>query len=220
MATLEIPLRPAGVALGTSGLTWAMATPFHPSIFTDDVARVVRDTNGWVPMHLAILVGAVLAILGAGGLAAAHGDDLGPHRGAVLMLTITGAVIVAAAMAAEAVVFPILAERAPELLDLDGPLLGSWLLRATVIAGGAYPIGLALLGILVARARLDPRGGRFLAWSVVGFVALGGPFVPVLGTVATAAFAAAHVRLGWTLWRAQPTSAPQRLEVAEAVRSS
>lgn len=206
MAVLHVPLRFAGLAFGFSGLAWAVATPFHPNIFGVDVARVVRDAAGWQLIHLLVMAGSIAAIFGAAGVVAVHGRRLGPAGDAALALTVVGASMTVGIMFAEAFAFPVLAERAPELLELDGPLMGTVPVRLALALAGGWPIGLVILGVLAARSDLAPRAGRWLAATTVGFVVLGGPFVPVLGLVATLASAAVHVWWSRILWSAaRPT---------------
>lgn len=206
VAALHVPLRTSAVALGASGLAWAVATPFHPSIFGTDVAAVVRRTDSWQLIHLLVMAGSIAAIFGAAGIVAVHGRRLGPYGDAALGVTVVGASVTAAIMLVEAFAFPVIAERAPELLELDGPLMGPVAVRLVLALSGGWPIGLIVLGVLAARSDLAPRAGRWLVATTIGFLVLGGPFVPVLGTLATCASAAVHLWWSRILWAAdRPT---------------
>lgn len=200
VGVVRVPLRFAAVALAISGLSWAIASPLHPSIFEGDVAGVVLRTDGWVPIHLLVMVGSMAAIPGVAGIVAAHRGRLGPTGDLVLGGVTIGAIVTAAIMFTEALVFPTLAADAPHLLDLDGPLLGDLGVRAVIGLGGAHPVGLMVLGVLCARSGLAPQAGRALVAGTVAFLVLAVPFVPVAGVVASSAFGAVHLWWARILW--------------------
>ena len=173
----------------------------HPDIFETGFVEASRGAF-WAPGHAAGLLVAVLSLLGLAGLAARHGERLGRLGAVGAVLTVAGLVMTASLAALEAFAFPVLAEEAPALLDLDGPLLGSVTVRA---AGGLallWLVGLAVVGVAVERAGVLPRGaGALLAVAAVAFAAFEGPFVPVLGPLSVLLFAAAHGWVGWALFR-------------------
>ncbi len=105
--------------------------------------------------------------------------------------------------AVEALAFPALAERAPDVLELEGPLFTSWLFIGAIILFVGWVLGLAIIGVAAARAAVFPRiAGVLLAVSALAFLALGVPFIPVAGIVSGAVFGAAQIWWGWLMWRA------------------
>lgn len=202
MGVVRVPLRPAAVALAVSGFSWSIGSPLHPTIFEGDVAGVVERTDGWVAIHLLVMVGSMAAIPGVAGIVAAHRGRWGAEGEVVLVGVSIGAIVTAAIMFTEALVFPALAADAPHLLELDGPMLGDLGVRALIALGGAHPIGLVVLGVLSARTDLAPRAGIALAASTVAFLALGMPFVPIAGVVATTMYGAAHLWWARIVWAA------------------
>jgi hypothetical protein len=207
MAPLRLPLRWAAVAFGLSGLAWAVATSLHPNIFVGDLAETVRHTHSWQAIHLLVMAGCILAIVGSAGIVALHDSGFGRPGRWTLAGIVVGAVVTASLMFTEAFAFPLIAEEAPHLLELDGPLLGSLPLRALLVVAGAYPIGLAVLGLLATRAGVAPSAGRGLVVAVVGYLVLAGPFLPVVGVAASWALAAAHLWWAVVLWNAGAASA-------------
>jgi hypothetical protein len=206
MNHLRVPVRTAAVSFGTSGLLVAASTPWHPDIFARPVDEVVRSFEAWTLLHLLLMVAVVLALIGAAGLVAAHAGRLGPLGQLGLLVTVVGVVAAASVTAIEAVVFPVLAHVDPTLLALTGPLLTSPVLVALGILALAWPIGLALLGLAAARSHLFPRTpGVLLALSAPLFLALAGPFVPVLGLLSAVAFGAAQLWWALLLWRSTST---------------
>lgn len=202
MLSVQVPIRVSAVSMAVSGLLVAGTTPLHPNILTGPVSEVVKDTPIWTGLHVLVLVSIVLAFIGAAGLVAVHGNRLGKLGQAALAATLAGAVGGSAVMALEALAFPMLADRNPELLALDGPLLTSPAIIGLGILVFGWPLGLATLGAIAARARVFPRApGILLAVGAPAFLVLAGPFVPVLGVLSGMAFGAAQVWWGWTMWR-------------------
>jgi hypothetical protein len=156
----------------------------------------------WTPLHLSYLLSVVLAYVGACGLVAVHGNRLGRLGQAALGASLAGAVSGSAMMALEAVAFPILAARDPQLLALDGPLLTSPAAIGLGIFILGWPLGLALLGAAGARARVfPPPAGILLTVSSPAYLAMAGPFVPVLGVLSGVALGGAQAWWGWMMWR-------------------
>lgn len=212
MKSLVIPVRFSAIAFGFSGLTWAIATPLHPNILSDGIAASVQGSRSWTAIHLLVMVGSVGAIFGSAGIVAVHGPLMG-RAGRLAQAAVTiGAVFTAAIMFVEAVAFPELAEHAPELLELDGAMLGSPLNRALIALSGLYPAGLMMLGFIAARTDLWPAAGKTLVAATVAFIVLGGWLVPVVGVLATAVFAATHVRWGRLMWTSA-SAGPQVIHV-------
>jgi hypothetical protein len=89
------------------------------------------------------------AIPGAAGAGVTLVDDRG--------LALFGVSGVIGLFLVEAIVFPVLAERSPQLLDIHGPLLGSPLLVGTGLLALGWPLGFAMLGIAAARNGLFGR---------------------------------------------------------------
>ena len=146
------------------------------------------------------------------GLVAAHGGRLGRLGQAGLIVEVVGVVMTAALAAIEAIVFPVLADRAPTLLAIDGPLLGSPLFIGAGVLALGWPLGLALLGLAAARSRVFDRSpGILLAVSGPLFLGLEGPFVPVVGGLSAVLFGVAQMWWGLLLWRSavvpEPTAA-------------
>jgi hypothetical protein len=143
----------------------------------------------------------ILALIGAAGLVAVHHGRLGRLGPVGLFVTLVGVFGAVSLSAVEAIVFPVLADRAPELLAFNGPLASPLFIAAGVLALG-WPLGLAILGFAAARARVFPRApGILLAISGPAFLALAGPFVPIAGVLSAVVFGASQIWWGWLMWR-------------------
>lgn len=209
MASLDVPLRGAGVALALGGVATASLMPWHPSIFDRPIADAVHEAGAWDLIHVAGVLAPPLALLGAAGIVAAHQGRLGRLGAIGLLLSLLGT-IGAGALAVEAVAFPVLAKRAPELLALDGPLVTSWPMLALGVLTIGWPLGLSLIGAAALRARLFPAtAATVLAASGPAFLALGGPFVPIAGILAGFVFGGAQLWWAYLLWRTAAQPSPE-----------
>jgi hypothetical protein len=171
----------------------------HPDALAIGFAASSRQTL-WPALHVAWVLAAILTLFGLAGLVARFGPALGRLGAAGVVLAVPGLVVAAGLFLTEAFVFPVLARQDPALLDLDGLLLGSLVIRLAGGLAGLWFVGLVLIGVAIERARVLPRGtGMLLAVATVLFAALEGPFLPVAGELAVVLFAAAHVRLGAAL---------------------
>lgn len=203
MSVLQVSVRASAVSLGVSGFVVSAGTPWHPSIFDRPVDEVVRGFGAWTALHAVGVLVVILALVGAVGLVAVHEGRLGGLGQAGLLVTLVGVVLVSGLLAVEAIVFPVLVDRAPELLALDGPLLTSWLFIGAGVLGLGWPLGLAMLGVAAARAGVFHRApGVLLAVSGPVFLALAGSFVPVAGQLSAVVFGVAQMWWGWLMWRA------------------
>jgi hypothetical protein len=177
----------------------------HPDALDIGFAASSRQTL-WPALHVAWVLAAIATLFGLAGLVARLGPALGRLGAAGVVLAVPGLVVAAGLFLTEAFVFPVLARQDPALLDLDGPLLGSLVIRLAGGLAGLWFVGLVLIGVAIERAHLLPRGtGMLLAVATVLFAALEGPFLPIAGEIAVILFAAAHVRLGAALVTAAGT---------------
>jgi hypothetical protein len=208
VASLEIPLRGAAAALALGGLATAALMPWHPSIFDRPVADAVHESGVWELIHVGGLLAPPLALFGAAGIVAAHGAAMG-RLGRIGLFLLLLSTIGAGALAVEAVAFPVLADRAPELLALDGPIVTAWPMLAMGALTGGWPIGLALIGIAALRAGVFPSAaGIGLAFAGPAFIALGGPFVPLAGLLSGLIFGGVQVWWAVLLWHRARDHAP------------
>ena len=205
MNGLPVSVQASAVSLAVSGFVVAGTTAWHPNIFDRPVDEVVRETVAWSPLHAVGLLVFILAFIGAAGLVAVHHGRLGRLGTVGLIVTLVGVFGAVSLAAVEAIVFPVLADRAPELLALNGPLVTSPLFIAAGVLALGWPLGLAILGLGAARARVFPHApGILLAISGPAFLALAGPFVPIAGVLSAVVFGAAQIWWGWLMWRARP----------------
>jgi hypothetical protein len=202
MGGLRVSVRASAVALAVSGLVVAAGTPWHPNILDRPVDQAVRGFGAWTLLHAIAAVAVILALFGASGLVAAHSGRLGWLGQTGLIIEVVGVVMTAALAMTEAIVFPVLADRTPALLAIDGPLLRSPLFIGAGVLALGWPLGLALLGLAAARSRVfDRLPGILLAVSGPLFLALEGPFLPIAGALSAVLFGVSQIWWGSLLWR-------------------
>jgi hypothetical protein len=209
-------VRWSGRGLVLSGL-FTLPVAWHPNIF--DTGFVTPSLEPvWGAGHATGLLVVVLTLLALAGTAARLGDRTGRLGAVGMVLAVVGLVVTAALAALEAFAFPVLAREAPELLDLDGPLLGSATIRAVGGVALLWFVGLALVGLVAERSGAFPRGaGALLAVGAVAFAAFEGPFVPVLGPLSVLLFAVGQAWFGLAL--AGAVRGPQPAERFSSSRS-
>lgn len=223
MSELSVPPRFAAVSIGLSGVAWGVATVPHPNIFRDPVGEAVVATSTWQTIHLVAAAGTIAAIFGCAGIVAVQRQQLGPRGQVVLVGIVVGAVLTASILVAEALVLPVLAAQAPDLVELDGPIAGTVVMRALAGLGGLYPVGVVVLGVLSARCDFAPGAGRWLAGGTVLFWAFGLQS-PAIGMAVSIVFAAVHLQWTAVLWRAgrtrQDVSLPSRSDQSSGLSST
>jgi hypothetical protein len=201
MRSLQVSVRASGLSLGVSGFVVAAVLPWHPSIFDRPLDEVVRGFGAWSALHAIVVFLLSFSLIGAAGLVAVHEERMGRLGQAGLLVTLVGVIGAAGAAAIEAIVFPVLADRAPQFLALDGPLLTSPLFISAGILALGWPLGMAMLGAAAARAGVFHRApGVLLAVSGPLLLALDGPFVPVAGPLSVVVFGVAQMWWGWLIW--------------------
>jgi hypothetical protein len=201
-------LRPLSAwCFGLSGAVVALALPWHPDILHGAMDETVRHFHPWTALHVVVAIGAVLSLVGVAGLVLAHAGRLGRWGWWGLLLTVSGAIATSTLFMIEAVTFPLLAEHAPQLLSLDGPLSRSVLLIVVAALSLGWPLGLSLVGAAAARAAVFPRyAGLMLVIAGLAFVGLNVPFVPVVGPLSAVAFGLVQIYWARLLWRGHPTA--------------
>jgi hypothetical protein len=181
----------------------------HPDVFDTTFAHAALDTPLWIVIHAGLVIAAILSLAALLGIYARRAGQLGRLGAVGFAVALVGLVVAACAFYWEAFLLPPIAREDPGLFDWAGPVVTDWGVRSGAIAG-LWFVGLAMLAIALARARVVPRAVAvtFTA-SAAAFALLAGPFVPVLDVLATVVFAASYAWLGVALWaHARGTAEP------------
>jgi len=167
-------IRWSGLISVGAGALYALAALLHP--VGEDLAAITSPN--WVPAHVLYWVSIILMHFGLIGLYARQADKMGRLGLVSFILAFVGTALAGSILLLAATVAPILAIKAPPLLDQA--VRPSTLAAAVFILG--FALGYILFGVATMRARVMPRGsGSMLIIGVAFFViAEGAPFDPAL----------------------------------------
>jgi hypothetical protein len=157
-------VRLSGLALLLSGTLIAVPIVFHPS-YADSQALL---RPAWVPVHIALIMSAVLGLFGLVGLYTRLRERSGWLGLSGFVSIFTGTALFVAVLSIEAFVLPALASSASgqTLLDPAGPLFSGPLNVFLLLTGGIFSLGCLLFCIFILCSEISGR------W--VGLLLLGG----------------------------------------------
>lgn len=149
----------------------------------------------WVPINVAILISLMLILVGVVGVYIKQSESSGRWGLTGFVLVQVGIASYACIQYYETFLWPVIAERAPELFGVVGIPLGDPLLRRAFLSTGIpWAMGFAIFGLSTGRSRMFPL------WAVVLFSvgALLFGLVPILPVRSLGAllFCAGGIRLG------------------------
>ncbi len=182
-------------------LWWMLVTTLLPSLAVEvDLAAIVRN-DAWVLYSLLGAVGTVLLPIVIVSVYIAQTGKMATLGRIGLYLSLVGAVAFAWVQIDQTLVWPVLLEEAPELVDLHGPMFGDALFASVYwLSHAALGIGLLLLGVATARAKVFPRwAGILLAFG--GPVVGAGAFILAMRFVGILALTISLVWIGYLQWR-------------------
>ena len=121
-------------------------------------------------------------------------------------LSLLGSVIFAWVQLEQTIVWPRLVEEAPQLLDINGPMIRDIPFAVTyLIAHTLLGIGLLLFGRTTLKAGVFPKWAGHLFWFGGLIFGLSGP-IPWLRFLAVLALGPALIWMGYLLWRDRGTA--------------
>lgn len=203
MATSRLT-RGGGLALLLGGALLALSVLAHP----DEGNPTAVLTALWTPVHLGMLIAALLTLFGMPRLAA----QLAIHAGAVglvggVLLSI-GTALFAPILVIEAFIIPALAADAAgtALLSDAGPLFGGPLGIYFMVTSLVFALGCLVAAIAIVRSGALPRlAGVFLVGGAL--LAFNPPLPHIAGTIGGALLGLGYAWLGYALWAERPISA-------------
>jgi hypothetical protein len=168
--------RLSGLSLRIAGLCtalfWLLALPIGSFVGADATRHPL-----WIPSQLMHVAGALFALFGLVGLYAAQRRRAGQLGLVGFALAVLGTILFLGDGLIALIIFPAVADRAPELLAADGALNRGWVLVAFIVIAATTMIGYVTFGVASLRAGLFPRGAVIL-W-IVGAVLFNLPPGPV-----------------------------------------
>ena len=171
-----IALIGAGIA---TALFWLLALPFESFAGPE-----VPLNPLFAPGQVFHILGAILAVFGYVGLYLKQKDSAGILGAIGFVVASIGMMFFLADAMIGIIMFPTLAEHAPELIDATGPLFTGRVLGFYIMFAATNMVGIVLLGIATLRANVMPRVGTILF--LVGGILFNLPPMPALHLVLVA----------------------------------
>jgi hypothetical protein len=203
----EVLVRWSGLALAVGGIGIAtFLLTLYP--LGDSLSPQVLLIGASVAAHIFHIVGALAALVGLAGLYSRIRDRTGWLGLLAFLVATFGTAFSVAGGLVAAFIFPVIAARAPDALEPQGPLFGPG------PAGTAFLFvfllsmaGYSLLGVALLRSRQFAPAACWLL--IAGAILLNLPSSPItpipsiVPTVGAVLFGAATLWLGWELWTDQ-----------------
>ena len=163
-------IRAAGAAAVVSGLLNIVYFATHPSGGEPPAAHAV---NGWyAPLHGLEILGQLSFLLAVTGMYLVQSRATGRLGFAGYVLLLVGTIFVIGTLWGDGFFSPVLASKAPGLLDRGHDLYVGALFWASGAMVGTITLGFLIFGVASLRARVFPR-------AAVALMTLGGVMVPL-----------------------------------------
>lgn len=187
----------AGLLLLAFWYLYAILLPYAQ--LTNSLSILVQDKD-WVFVNILGVTGTLLGMVGLVGLYLRIGDASGGLGLAGFVLVFIGTALLLGTLLWDTIVWPILVQHDPSLLDFSGPIYTSKIfVPYFVTAGLVYALGYVLFGIAIARSgMLSSWGGVLLAVGapLFGMGALFGKMQVYPRSIGITAMGAALIWLG------------------------
>lgn len=152
-------IRWSGLAALLGGVLLVAFDVLNAIFFPGGHGGEMMATNAWIILQVVGLVGLVLITLGLVGLYARQAEQAGSLGLVAFIVTFSGMMMLFGLLWGEPFLGPMLAEEAPEVLELEpsGPLVAGFIVTLLLVA-----LGWLLFGWASLRAGVLPRGAAVL----------------------------------------------------------
>jgi hypothetical protein len=156
----------SGVLLLTFWSLFAVLLPYRQLA---DTLSILVMNRYWVLVNLFGVTGAIAGLFGLVGIFVSLGDHASALSLFGFVLAFLGTVLILGTLLWDTVIWPILANHDPKMLDFQGPIYSSkTFLPFFITAGLLYSVGYLLFGLAIANSAAFPAGTGWL-------LAAGGP---------------------------------------------
>ena len=158
----------SGILMLVFWYLYAILLPYGQ--LSNSLSLLVLNKN-WTFINLIGSMGALLGIIGLVGLFMSIEGSLSKFAVFGFTVALIGGILMFIALARDTLLWPILADHDPNLLDFSGPIYTSkTFLPFFIFSGVIYTIGHVIFGLAVAKTNLYPvLAGHMLAWGALLF---------------------------------------------------
>ncbi len=158
----------SGVLMFLFWYLYAILLPYGQ--LSNTLSLLVLSKN-WAFVNILGASGALLGIVGLVGLFISTGDRLSNFATLGFIIALIGSILMFIALMRDTLLWPILANHDPSLLDFNGPIYTSrTFLPFFIFSGVLYTLGNVIFGLAIAGTGLYPVwAGHFLAWGALLF---------------------------------------------------
>lgn len=158
----------SGVLMFLFWYLYAILLPYGQ--LSNTLSLLVLNKN-WAFVNILGASGALLGIVGLVGLFISTGDRLSNFATLGFIIALIGSILMFIALMRDTLLWPILANHDPSLLDFNGPIYTSrTFLPFFIFSGVLYTLGNVIFGLAIAGTGLYPVwAGHFLAWGALLF---------------------------------------------------
>jgi len=158
----------SGVLMFLFWYLYAILLPYGQ--LSNTLSLLILNKN-WAFVNILGASGALLGIVGLVGLFISTGDRLSNFATLGFIIALIGSILMFIALMRDTLLWPILANHDPSLLDFNGPIYTSrTFLPFFIFSGVLYTLGNVIFGLAIAGTGLYPVwAGHFLAWGALLF---------------------------------------------------
>ena len=152
-------------------LFWYLYAILMPYSQLDSTLSILVLHKNWTFVNLLGSLGALLGTVGLVGLFISMGDQLSKLAVWGFVIALIGSILMFISLVRDTLLWPILVQHDPSLLDFTGPIYSSkTFVPFFIFSGVVYTIGYVIFGLAIAKSGLYPFwAGHLFAWGALLF---------------------------------------------------
>lgn len=152
-------------------LYWYLYAILMPYSQLDKTLSLLVLNKNWTFVNLLGSLGALLGTVGLVGLYFSLQDQISKTATWGFVIALIGTILMFITLVRDTLIWPILAQHDPSLLDFSGPIYASkTFLPFFIFSGVVYTIGYVIFGLSIAQSGLYPVwAGHLFAWGALMF---------------------------------------------------
>lgn len=190
----------SGILMLAFWYLYAILLPYGK--LSNTLSILVLDRN-WTFVNILGVLGSLLGIVGLIGLFISLDQETTNMAAIGFIIAIIGGTLMFVALVRDTLMWPILVDHDPSLLDFSGPIYTSkTFLPFFIFSGVLYTVGNILFGLALGNSSLYPLwAGHFLAWGTLlfGLGAAFGPLQVYIRSVGLTALSISTIWLGYLM---------------------